>query len=178
MFTNRQFKPARPFFACYTTPNGADGRKALVMHFVHESIFSVSVETVFAFHERPDAFELLQPPWETVRIIQPPAGLEVGTRVELQSRIGPFWQTIVAEHVAYEKNVLFEDIMTSGPFKSWHHRHLFFEHEDGCRLREEITYEPPLGFLGRWAAPWAIERRLKRMFRFRHKQTRRFVEPS
>lgn len=146
------------------------------MQFVYESIFAATVEEVFAFHERPDAFELLQPPWENVQIIQPPVGLEVGTRVELRSRVGPFWQTIVAEHVAYEKNVVFEDIMTQGPFKSWHHRHLFFEHEEGCRLRDEIEYEPPLGFLGRLAAPIAIERRLKKMFRFRHDQTRRFVE--
>jgi len=145
------------------------------MKFVQESVLPASVEEVFGFHERPDAFELLQPPWETVEIVTPPRGLDVGTRVELRARIGPFWRTIVAEHVAYEKNVLFEDVMRSGPFPRWHHRHLFFEHEDGCRLRDEVDYDPPFGLLGRLADRALIRSRLRRMFDYRHDVTRRAV---
>ena len=118
--------------------------------FVKESVLPATVEEVFAFHERPDAFALLQPPWERVDISVPPSGLEVGTRVELRARLAPLvWVPIVAEHVAYEKNRRFEDVMRKGPFARWHHKHLFFEHPDGCRLRDEVEYEPPLGWLGR-----------------------------
>lgn len=145
------------------------------MRFVHESVIPASVEEVFGFHERPDAFELLQPPWETVDIQQPPSGLEVGTRVILRSRVGPFWQKITAEHVAYEKDRFFEDVMHEGPFASWHHKHLFFEDEAGCRLRDEIEFTPPFGFLGRLVAPIAILPRLRKMFRYRHEVTRREV---
>ena len=60
------------------------------MQFVKESVFPVSVEELFAFHERPDAFALLQPPWDPVEIIQPPTSLEVGTQVKLRSKVGPF----------------------------------------------------------------------------------------
>ena len=121
------------------------------MRFVHESVIPASVAEVFAFHERPDAFALLQPPWERVEILVPPRGLEVGTRVELRSRVGPFWIPIVAEHVGYEKNARFEDVMVKGPFARWHHRHLFFEHPDGCRLRDEIDYVPKPAWLA-WLA--------------------------
>lgn len=143
------------------------------MKFIQESVFDASVEELFAFHERPDAFALLQPPWERSEIIQPPRGLEVGTVVKLRTRVGPLWMELVAEHVAYEKNRRFEDVMRKGPFAKWHHKHLFFPQGSGSRLRDEIDYEPPLGALGRLAAPFAIERRLRKLFDYRHEVTRR-----
>ena len=146
------------------------------MRFVKESVFDASVQEVFAFHERPEAFALLQPPWEHSDITQPPSGLEVGTVVKLRTRVGPLWIEVVAEHVGYEKNRRFEDVMRKGPFAKWHHKHLFFEEGPRCRLRDEIDYEPPLGALGRLVAPLAIERRLKKMFDYRHEVTRREVE--
>lgn len=145
------------------------------MRFIKESVLPASVEEVFAFHERPDAFALLQPPWEHVEVITPPASLEVGTRVEARARIGPLSRRIVAEHVAYEKNRRFEDVMREGPFARWHHKHLFFEHEQGCLLRDEIDYAPPFGVLGRLADPFFVRPRLQRMFDYRHAATLREV---
>ena len=145
------------------------------LKFVHESVFPASVEEVFAFHERPDAFEVLQPPWERVEVVRPPSSLQVGTQVEVRAKVGPFWTTVLAEHVAYEHNVRFEDVMKKGPFAHWHHQHLFFEHEQGCRLRDEIDYAPPFGWLGRLADPVAVRPRLRKLFRFRHEVTTREV---
>jgi ligand-binding SRPBCC domain-containing protein len=145
------------------------------MRFLKESVFAASVAEVFAFHERPDAFALLQPPWEQTEILQPPRSLAVGTVVKLRSRVGPIWVTIEAEHVGYEKNAYFEDVMHKGPFAKWRHKHLFLAEPAGCRLRDEIEYEPPLGLLGRIAAPFAIAPRLERMFEYRHAVTRREV---
>ena len=145
------------------------------MQFVKESVFPVSVEELFAFHERPDAFALLQPPWDPVEIIQPPTSLEVGTQVKLRSKVGPFWIDIVAEHVAYVKNERFEDVMVKGPFAKWHHKHLFLDHADGSMLRDEIELEPPLGPLGRLAAPVAVLPRLRKLSDYRHEVTRRHV---
>ena len=152
------------------------------MRFVKESTLPASVAEVFAFHERPDAFALLLPSWQRTQVITPPSSLLVGTRVELRTRIGPFWISIVAEHVAYVKDRRFEDVMLAGPFAHWHHRHLFFEHEAGCQLRDEIEYALPLGWPGRLADPPFVRPRLRRLFDYRHAVTRREVlaalEPS
>lgn len=145
------------------------------MKFVKESLLEATVEEVFAFHERPDAFELLQPPWERMVVIQPPASLEVGTVVIAETRIGPLAVRIEAEHVAYEKNRRFADEMRRGPFAAWHHEHLFIDRGGRCLLRDEIDFEPPLGVLGRLAAPVAILPRLRRMFDYRHRVTRDHV---
>lgn len=148
------------------------------MFFVHESVIEASVEEVFAFHERADAFALLQPPWEKARVLQPPRSLEVGTVVKLRTRVGLLWIDIVAEHVAYEKNRRFEDVMTRGPFAKWHHKHLFSSVPGGCLLRDEIEYALPLGALGRLVSPLAVVPRLERMFTFRHAVTRREVSAA
>jgi ligand-binding SRPBCC domain-containing protein len=77
--------------------------------------------------------------------------------------------------VACERNRGFEDVMREGPFARWHHKHQFLPHEDGCRLRDEIEYAPPLGWLGRLADPIAVRPRLERLFAYRHEVTRREV---
>jgi hypothetical protein len=85
------------------------------------------------------------------------------------------WINIEAEHVAYEKDALFEDVMRRGPFAHWHHRHLFSPHPGGCRLRDEIDYALPLGPLGQLVAPLVVHKRLQRLFDYRHEVTRREV---
>jgi hypothetical protein len=47
--------------------------------------------------------------------------------------------------------------------------------QGGTLLRDEVEYTPPFGVLGRWLNGPMIERKLKRMFDYRHEQTRRLV---
>jgi len=150
---------------------------AFEVRFLSETVIAADAATVFAFHERPDAFELLLPPWQTSRIIQPPTSLRVGTRVILRTKIGPLWQTIEAEHVEYEAGRMFADRMTKGPFKSWLHRHIVTplgDHES--RLTDDITYELPLGVLGRVFGGGFARRELERLFEYRHRVTKEACE--
>jgi ligand-binding SRPBCC domain-containing protein len=39
------------------------------MRFRKESVIRASSDEVFAFHERPDALALLQPPWSETEIL-------------------------------------------------------------------------------------------------------------
>ena len=50
------------------------------MQFMKETVIAASAERVFAFHELPDAFERLVPPWENARIIQKADISVVGSR--------------------------------------------------------------------------------------------------
>lgn len=147
------------------------------MRFVKESVIEASAEKVFAFHEAPDAFERLQPPWQDTEVVQPPSSLEVGTRVILRAKLGPFWQTIVAEHVAYEPGRMFADRMVQGPFAKWLHKHVVTPKSEGqCILTDDIEYELPLGVLGRVFGSWIARRNLERLFEFRHQVTREACE--
>ena len=147
------------------------------MRFVKESVIRCSPERVWEFHELPDAFERLVPPWETVKIVQRADISKIGSQTILESRIlGPFKVRWVAEHTAYDPPRMFEDTQISGPFKSWRHRHIIDPHADGAVLRDEIEYEPPLSILGNSAAPMFIVPRLEKMFEYRHEVTKAWCE--
>ena len=147
------------------------------MIFIKESIIHATPERVFAFHELPDAFARLMPPWETSRIIEVAPTLQPGARAIVETKLfGLFNARWVSLHTAYNPPEMFEDVQTSGPFRSWRHRHIVTPHEAGAVLRDEIEYEPPLGFLGRLAAPLVIIPRLEKLFNFRHEVTRKWSE--
>lgn len=147
------------------------------MRFVKESVIEASAARVFAFHEEPDALARLQPPFPPTEIEEPPRSLEVGTRVVLAMRLGPFRQRIVAEHVAYEPGRMFADRMVEGPFPFWLHRHIVTPEGPGrCRLKDDVEYELPLGVLGRiFGAPIA-RWQLRRLFDYRHRVTKEACE--
>jgi ligand-binding SRPBCC domain-containing protein len=147
------------------------------MLFIKETLIHAPAERVFAFHERPDVLALLMPPWETARIISPARISELGSRTIIDAKIiGPFTGRWIAEHTAYEPPRMFEDTQVAGPFRSWRHRHIITQNKDGAILRDEIDYEPPLGLIGRIFASRLIERRLRRLFDYRHRITAQHCE--
>ena len=147
------------------------------MQFVKQSVIRATPERVFGFHEQPDALTLLLPPWESARVIQAAKISEVGTQAIVETRVfGPITMRWVAEHTLYDPPHLFEDVQIKGPFRSWRHRHMVEPHANGALLRDQIDYQPPLGFLGRAVAPFLVERRLRKLFNYRHEVTRQWCE--
>jgi ligand-binding SRPBCC domain-containing protein len=147
------------------------------MRFVNETLIHCTPERVFAFHELPDAFERLIPPWEKITIIQKADISKIGSRTIVDTKIlGPIKKRLVAEHTAYDPPRMFEDTQIKGPFRSWRHRHIVEPHPDGAVLRDEIEFEPPLPIFGPLAMPLAILPRLEKMFAYRHEVTKRWCE--
>ncbi|HLN99558.1 MAG TPA: SRPBCC family protein [Pyrinomonadaceae bacterium] len=147
------------------------------MQFVKVSVIRASPELVFAFHEQPDVLSLLIPPWERARVIQAAKISDLGAQAIIETKmIGPITARWIAQHTVYDPPRLFEDVQVTGPFRSWRHRHIVDAHRQGAELRDEIDYEPPLGFLGRALAPVVVERRLRKLFDYRHEVTRRWCE--
>ncbi len=147
------------------------------MKFIKETQIHAPPRTIFEFHELPDAFEMLIPPWEKARIIQRADISKIGSRAIIETKIfGLFPSRWVAEHSKYEPPTMFEDIQISGPFNSWRHQHIVLTTENGGILRDEIDFEPPLSFLGSFAAPILIVPKLEKMFEYRHKVTKEFCE--
>jgi ligand-binding SRPBCC domain-containing protein len=138
--------------------------------FVKQSEILAPVERVFAFHERPEAFSQLTPPWERVEIIEQPGGIKPGARVVVKTFVGPFSRLWVAEHEEYIKDRLFTDVQRSGPFSYWHHRHRFEPTERNTTIyTDEIEYRLPLGWLGRLIAGRFVRAKLNRLFDYRHR---------
>jgi ligand-binding SRPBCC domain-containing protein len=138
--------------------------------FSKRSEIDAPVETVFAFHEKPEAIMQLTPPWERSEVIQYSGGIRVGAKTILKTYVGPFAQRWEAEHVEYVPNRLFADIQRRGPFAYWYHRHRFEPTSEGTTMMiDEIEYALPFGWLGRLLAGAFVKAKLQRVFDYRHK---------
>ncbi len=140
--------------------------------FLRESNFEVPVDTLRDFHFARGAFETLSPPWEKAELVSEAHPIRDGARATIRIWIGPFSKIWIAEHELHDDG--FTDRQIEGPFKSWEHRHIFTStsEETSC-LTDSIHYELPGGFLGDFFGNPFVERKLDRMFRYRHEITRK-----
>jgi ligand-binding SRPBCC domain-containing protein len=128
---------------------------------------------VFRWHEAPGALEQLTPPWEPVEIEQRPPGIRDGDRGVLRVGIGLFKIRWVLEHRDYIAGRQFRDVQISGPFRSWVHTHSFTPAGPAASLLEDrIEYTLPLGHIGAFFGNWFVQRKLKRLFDYRHRVTK------
>ena len=133
---------------------------------------------VFAWHERPGAFERLCPPWRKLRVAARSGGIRDGATVSLRTKIGPVWVNWEVGHRDYIEGVQFCDVQKRGPFAHWEHLHRIEPVDDGraCVLTDEITYRLPFGVPGRLAGGAFARAELERLFTYRHAVTKADVE--
>jgi hypothetical protein len=133
------------------------------------STLPASVEEVFAWHERPGAFERLTPPWERVTVIERSGGIREGARTALKVRVGPARFRWLARHRDYEEGRKFVDEQVEGPFSHWVHEHRFEPEGPGAtRYTDRIEFSPPFGAVGAAAARWLARPRAQRLLAYRH----------
>ena len=140
--------------------------------FRYRTRIPASAEAVFRWHTRPGAFERLTPPWEHVEVIERTGGVSNGDRVVLRTRLGPLSQPWVAEHRDYVDAQQFRDVQREGPFAYWEHTHRFeADGPQACFLDDRIEYALPFGALGKKIGGDFVQRKLDRLFRYRHAVT-------
>lgn len=132
-----------------------------------------SAEEVFDWHSRPGALQRLLPPWQDVRLEESRGGLEVGARRTLSLGLGPVRVPMRAVHTGCEPGRGFQDVLESGPFRSWKHHHRFHPRdESGSVLEDEIEFTYHGGKLLELLVNPFVVPQLRRMFTFRHRRTR------
>ena len=75
----------------------------------------------------------------------------------------------ITEITHIKKNKYFVDEQRVGPYKMWHHEHIFEQKEDGILMTDIITYVPPMGVLGKIANFLFINKKVNRIFDYRKK---------
>jgi uncharacterized protein len=140
--------------------------------FEKKSIIDVPVKELFGWHNRLPIFERLTPPWEKIKIIERKGGITDGGRMVFEMRQGLFHRRWTASHSGYIEGRQFCDEQVQGPFAKWVHTHQFLPDTDTTSvLSDHIEYQPPFGFLGRALAGRYIQKKLERVFGFRHSRT-------
>ena len=130
----------------------------------------ISLETAWKFFSNPANLSQITPPWLNfeVRTKLPEkmyAGMIVTYFVRPLLNIPQTWVTEIT-HVN-ELNY-FVDEQRFGPYKMWHHEHIFRPSEDGGVVMEDIvSYVVPFGFIGRIVNSIIISKKIDEIFKYR-----------
>lgn len=136
------------------------------------TLMPVSAEALFAWHERPGAFERLTPGFMPARVIARSGGIRDGATVTLAVPVGPAHTTWHLEHTGHVAGREFRDVQRSGPFASWEHVHRMEPQPDGTSVLDDtIRYRLPLPPFGALVADAFTREKLERLLRWRHAVT-------
>jgi ligand-binding SRPBCC domain-containing protein len=126
---------------------------------------------VFAFFTEAQNLERLTPDFLRFRILTPlPIHLAPGTYIDyrLQLLHIPFhWRTRIE---TYDPPSQFTDVQLTGPYRFWHHLHVFFAVPGGTLVVDRVTYALPFGLLGTLAHTGCFRRLLEQIFDYRRQQ--------
>jgi ligand-binding SRPBCC domain-containing protein len=132
---------------------------------------------VFELFADPRNLEQLHPAWARPRwLTPPPARLAAGAVLDFRvARLPGRWRVIVRE---FDAPYRFVDAQLNGPFARWEHRHRFTEGaegEGGTWVEDRVTYQLPLGPLGRLAHGLGAGTRVRALFDYRDRRLRELL---
>ena len=76
----------------------------------------------------------------------------------------------ITEIKTVKNHSFFVDEQRKGPYRIWHHEHHFKEVDGGVEMTDIVSYELPLGFLGRLMHPILVKNKLKEIFDYRRQK--------
>lgn len=142
----------------------------MTIHRLERSQFlSISIRRAWEFFSSPSNLDLITPP-ELGFEITGGAGTPIheGQILTYRVRIAPGVRMVwVTEIKAVAEGVQFVDEQRFGPYKFWHHRHVFEETPDGVRMTDIVHYALPFGWIGGVAHLFFVRPKLERIFEYR-----------
>ncbi len=130
--------------------------------FSKQSVINAPVEAVFKWHSRPGAIERLSPPWDPLKVLCLSGGIEIGAKVTLAMKAGPFPYKWFARHTDYRENEFFRDEQIKGPFSEWIHTHRFEpDGKNRCVLEDIIEYKLPFHYASKFLTQKLINKKLE-----------------
>ncbi len=129
----------------------------------------VSMAEAWDFFSNPQNLPHITPPFLHFQVTSPlPGKMYPGMIITYQItsawRIPVRWITEIT-HVV--EPYLFVDEQRFGPYRLWHHQHLFREITGGIEMQDIVHYALPLGWFGRTVHEFLVRHRLREIFDFR-----------
>ena len=136
----------------------------------HKQILQITKMECWIFFSDPKNLQKITPPdmdFEIKSELSPAMyeGQIIIYQIKLLPGVKINWVTEIT-HVV-EGNY-FVDEQRFGPYKFWHHQHMFKEVENGMEVQDIVHYAIPLGILGRLSNTLFIRARLNKIFQYRN----------
>jgi ligand-binding SRPBCC domain-containing protein len=133
-------------------------------------ILPVSLSEAWKFFSDPKNLSKITPNWLNFEITSSlPNRMYAGMIVSYEVRpILNIPQTWITEITHVDEPFYFVDEQRFGPYKMWHHEHIFTEIPDvGVEMQDIVTYMIPFGLLGRIANSLFVRKRVLEIFQYR-----------
>ncbi len=123
------------------------------------------IDRVFAFFSDAFQLETLTPAALHFHVLTPaPINIEEGTLIDYRLRVHGVpirWQSRISQ---WQPSNRFVDEQVRGPYRYWHHQHIFTACDGGTTVEDIVDYAPLGGALAQWLL---VGRDLRRIFAFR-----------
>jgi ligand-binding SRPBCC domain-containing protein len=138
--------------------------------FKREQFVHTDIKTLWDFASSPSNLKEITPNHMGFQITTPNTtekmypGMIITYKVSPLLNISMNWMTEITQ---VKPMSFFIDEQRMGPYKLWHHQHLFEEKEGGVLMTDIVTYIPPFGILGDIANWLIIKKKLRDIFAYR-----------
>lgn len=143
----------------------------------HSGIYTLEVEQ-FLKLSLAEAWDFFSSPGNLSKITPEQMGFRITSGIPgkmyegqiITYKVSPFsgirtnWVTEITQ---VSEGHYFVDEQRFGPYRMWHHVHLFEEQNGGVLMTDRVSYKLPFGFLGRIAHSLFVKNQLKQIFTFR-----------
>ena len=137
--------------------------------FKAKQFLSITINEAWDFFSNPNNLPKITPPWLNFEVTtqlesRMYAGMIITYLVRPILNIPATWVTEITQvHVPN----FFVDEQKFGPYKLWHHQHVFREAKNGIEMEDIVNYAVPLGFIGRLANNLIIFKKIRSIFEYR-----------
>ena len=143
----------------------------MVHRLYREQQLNCDIETAWKFFSSANNLAVITPKDMSFTVLTKLQNDEIYKGMLIDYTVSPVfkipmkWQTQITQ-VDFQKS--FTDFQQKGPYKLWNHYHEFIPNENGVLIKDTVSYELPMGFLGEIAHKLFVKSKLKSIFDFRH----------
>lgn len=139
-----------------------------------QQFLNANIDEVWDYFSSPKNLNKITPPDFKFNILSDDADEKIYPGKIIQYKVSPVkilppmkWVTEISQ--AIDKK-LFIDEQRFGPYKFWHHKHIFEEKEGKVLMTDIVHYSVGYGFIGEIAHKLFIKKKLNQVFDYRFKK--------
>lgn len=141
-----------------------------LFHLHSQVVIPKPLEEVFPFFADARNLQEITPPWLNFRVVTPaPIEMKPGQMIDYQIRVRGLPMKWRSEITVWEPPYRFVDEQIRGPYKVWHHEHLFTERDGETICEDNVDYAVPGGAL---VNRFLVEPDVQRIFEYRRERMR------
>jgi ligand-binding SRPBCC domain-containing protein len=148
------------------------------LHRIHRrQVIPISIIEAWKFFSNPVNLSRITPPWLNLTVISDiprsmHSGMIISYRITPLIRVPTLW---ISEITHVNMPTYFVDEQRLGPFRFWHHQHLFKEVGRNVEMQDLVNYVMPLGPIGEMVHTISMRKKVEAIFDFRQKALERIL---